>query len=143
MRTASRHGAAALLLLLSGLVSACGSSTPVTPDQSRVPFSITELTVGSGDAAVAGKTASVNYTGWLYNESAADKKGTRFDSGAFSFTLGGGQVIPGFDQGVSGMKVGGSRRIIVPPSLAYGATGNGPVPPNAALVFEISLAGLQ
>ncbi len=143
MRTAIRRQAVAGLLLLSGFLAACGSSTPVSPDQNNVPFSITELTVGSGAEAVVGSTASINYDLWLYNDSAADKKGTAIGPGSFSFLVGLGQVISGFDQGVAGMKVGGVRRVIVPPSMAYGAIGNGPIPPNAALVFEITLLGVQ
>ena len=135
---------AGLLFLVAGLLPACGSSTPISPDQSSVPFSIAELTVGTGDEAVVGKTASVTYTGWLYNDSAADKKGTQFDTGSFSFILGLGSVIPGFERGVTGMKAGGTRRVIVPPSLAYGAAGSGTtIPPNAALVFDIALVTVQ
>jgi FKBP-type peptidyl-prolyl cis-trans isomerase FkpA len=146
MRTAIRPRAALIVtaVLLPGLLAACGSSTPISPDQSSVAFSITELTVGTGDEAVPGKTASVNYNLWLYNDSAADKKGTQVGPGSFSFVLGLGQVIPGFEQGVTGMRVGGTRRVIVPPSLAYGATGNVPtIPPNAALVFEVALVAIQ
>lgn len=146
MRTAirPRAGLIVTVALLSGLLAACGSSTLISPDQSSVAFSITELTVGTGDEAVPGKTASVNYSLWLYNDSAADKKGTQVGPGSFNFILGLGQVIPGFEQGVTGMRVGGTRRVIVPPSLAYGATGNGPtIPPNAALVFEVALVAIQ
>ena len=87
--------------------------------------------------------AAVNYTGWYYGESRPDKKGPVFDTNLggepFTFTLGVGEVIPGWDQGTFGMKVGGLRRLVVPPSLAYGAFRNGPIPPNATLVFEIEL----
>jgi FKBP-type peptidyl-prolyl cis-trans isomerase FkpA len=143
MHTAVRRQAIVGLLFLSGLLTACGSSTPVAPDQSSVPFSITELTVGTGAEAVVGSTASISYELWLYEESAPDKKGTGIGPGSFSFLVGLGQVIPGFDQGVAGMKVGGVRRVIVPPSMAYGAVGNGPIPPNAALVFDITLLSVQ
>jgi FKBP-type peptidyl-prolyl cis-trans isomerase FkpA len=106
------------------------------------------LTIGTGATAVAGQHATVNYTGWLYDASKTDNKGMQIDSSLspgrtpFGFTLGAGQVIQGWDQGVVGMKVGGSRRLIVPPALAYGSTGSGPVPPNATLVFDIDLLSI-
>ncbi len=90
---------------------------------------------GTGDPAAAGQEATVAYTGWL-------RDGTVFDSGEFSFRLGLGQVVPGFDEGVVGMRVGGVRRIIIPPALGYGSQGSGPVPPNAIMIFRIQLLGL-
>ena len=92
--------------------------------------------------ATNGSTASVTYGAWLYSDSAADHKGTQIDQSQFSFVLGASQVIKGFDQGVVGMKVGGTRRLVVPPSLAYGATGYQSIPPNAALVFDIGLTSV-
>jgi FKBP-type peptidyl-prolyl cis-trans isomerase FkpA len=90
----------------------------------------------------------VNYTGWLYDLSRPEQKGQQFDSSAgrepFEFLLGSGQVIPGWDRGVAGMKVGGQRRLIIPPDLAYGATGaGGVIPPNATLVFDVELLDVQ
>ncbi|SRR6266540_2411647 len=131
----------ALALFISA--AACGSVTPIYPDQSGVPYSQTDLIVGTGAEAVAGQTASVQYVLWLYSETGTDHKGTQIDSGAFSYVVGGNGVIKGFDNAVIGMKVGGSRRATVPPSLAYGSTGNNSIPPNAALVFEISLINVQ
>jgi FKBP-type peptidyl-prolyl cis-trans isomerase FkpA len=133
------------------LLAACGgggNSTPTSPDQSAVPFSQSELRAGTGTEATNGNRLFVNYAGWLYSETAAENKGALFDtnvnrSGAFTFTLGTGQVIRGWDQGLVGLKVGGVRRLVIPPSLAYGASGNGPVPPNAALVFEVELLDVQ
>jgi FKBP-type peptidyl-prolyl cis-trans isomerase FkpA len=99
---------------------------------------ITDLQTGEGDEAKAGKTVDVHYTGWLEN-------GTKFDSSLdrrqpFSFRLGAGQVIPGWDEGVAGMKVGGRRRLLIPPALGYGARGaGGVIPPNATLIFEVEL----
>jgi FKBP-type peptidyl-prolyl cis-trans isomerase FkpA len=124
-------------------VSACGSSSPAAPDQSSVTYSQTDLTVGTGAEATPGKTASVQYILWLYSETGVDKKGQQIDQGQFAFLLGANQVVKGFDTAVTGMKVGGIRRAIIPPSLAYGSTGSQNVPPNAALVFEIGLAGVQ
>jgi FKBP-type peptidyl-prolyl cis-trans isomerase FkpA len=84
----------------------------------------------------------VSYTGWLYDSTKADGKGTQFDgSPSASFLLSG--VIAGWQRGVPGMKVGGQRRLVIPPDLAYGSSGNGPVPPNATLVFDIGLLAVQ
>jgi FKBP-type peptidyl-prolyl cis-trans isomerase FkpA len=108
-----------------------------------------DLKVGTGAPIAAGQQAVVQYTGWLYEASAADKKGKEFDSSArsgqpFRFVIGGGQVIKGWDQGVAGMKVGGRRRLIIPADLAYGAAGaGGVIPPGATLVFEVTLTGIE
>lgn len=111
-------------------------------------YSQTDLREGTGAMANSGQTAKVHYTGWLYDASAADNKGKQFDSsvgrGPFSFRLGGGQVIRGWDQGVQGMKVGGQRRLVLPPEFAYGARGAGNViPPNATLVFDVELLDIK
>src|SRR6185503_17432358 len=115
----------------------CGSS-PTTP--STAAYSQTDLRLGAGTEAASGKVVTVNYTGWLYDASKTDKKGLQFDSSAgstpFAFTLGLGQVIAGWDQGVTGMRVGGERRLIIPPSLGYGAVRYVPIPPDATLVFD-------
>ena len=98
--------------------------------------------VGTGDAAVAGKTASVHYTGWLEN-------GKKFDSSVdrgqpFSFPLGAGRVIKGWDEGVQGMKVGGKRKLTIPSELGYGPRGaGGVIPPNATLIFDVELVGVR
>jgi FKBP-type peptidyl-prolyl cis-trans isomerase len=138
-------GSIAIITIAAG----CGgSSSSPTPSGSNVSFSQTDLKVGTGADAVAGKFITVNYTGWLYDSSRADNKGTQFDTSIgkapYGFALGTGQVIRGWDQGVPGMKVGGQRRLVIPPSLGYGSTGNGNViPPNAALVFDIELLAVQ
>jgi FKBP-type peptidyl-prolyl cis-trans isomerase len=98
---------------------------------------IEDLSKGAGPEAVRGKTVEVHYTGWLTD-------GTRFDSSVggppFSFRLGAGEVIEGWDRGVAGMKVGGKRKLTLPPELGYGAAGAPPqIPPNATLVFEVEL----
>ena len=106
-------------------------------------------TIGTGDTATAGKTVTVHYTGWLFDPAAADNKGKKFDSSRdraepFAFPLGAGRVIAGWDQGVAGMKVGGSRTLTIPPELGYGARGAGAViPPNATLVFDVELLGVK
>ncbi len=105
--------------------------------------------VGTGAEARPGQTVSVHYTGWLYDPSAADKRGKKFDSSkdrnqAFDFPLGGGQVIAGWDQGVAGMKVGGTRILTIPSNMGYGARGaGGDIPPNSALVFEVELLDVK
>ena len=112
------------------------------PGQSVTELKIEDVKVGTGGEAVAGKTVTVHYTGWLTN-------GTKFDSSKdsgrpFTFPLGGGRVIKGWDQGVAGMKVGGVRKLTIPPSLGYGASGaGGVIPPNATLVFEVELLSVN
>jgi FKBP-type peptidyl-prolyl cis-trans isomerase FkpA len=104
-----------------------------------------DTTVGTGAAAQAGQHVSVHYTGWLYDNGA---KGAKFDSSKdrndpFGFGLGGGQVIKGWDEGVQGMQVGGTRVLVIPPQLGYGARGaGGVIPPNATLMFEVELLGV-
>jgi FKBP-type peptidyl-prolyl cis-trans isomerase len=103
---------------------------------------IDDLKTGDGAEAVSGTTVSVHYTGWLTD-------GTKFDSSVdrgqpFQFKLGSGQVIQGWDKGVAGMKVGGKRKLTIPPEMGYGARGaGGVIPPNATLVFEVELLGVR
>jgi FKBP-type peptidyl-prolyl cis-trans isomerase FkpA len=119
--------------------SASSNVTVASPAQ----FSATDTTVGAGAEATAGKQVLVNYTGWLYSDTAADHKGTRFDSGTHAFVVGSG-TIPGFAQGLLGMKVGGKRTVLIPASLGYGASGSPPaIPPNAGLVFDLELTAVQ
>jgi FKBP-type peptidyl-prolyl cis-trans isomerase FkpA len=102
---------------------------------------IEELVVGEGDVAAAGQHVTVHYTGWLTNGNKFDSSKDRNDP--FMFGLGQGQVIRGWDEGVQGMKVGGKRKLTVPPELGYGARGaGGVIPPNATLVFEVELLGV-
>ena len=106
---------------------------------------ITDSKVGTGAEAKSGRQVTVHYTGWLYDPKAADKHGKKFDSSKdhgepFSFKLGGGQVIRGWDQGVAGMKVGGTRTLVIPSELGYGQRGaGGAIPPNATLLFDVEL----
>ena len=138
------------------LLVACGGQSPPVPPATDVPaaapvaaLDIVELQPGSGPAIADGQKAVVQYTGWLYDASAPDKKGKEFDSSRsggqpFRFVLGAGQVIKGWDQGVLGMKVGGHRRLTIPPDLAYGDAGaNGVIPPGATLVFDVDLTAIE
>ena len=138
-------------LCLVILISACAKKEDAPVSNKPVPAQpvaeVTELKtedikVGIGAVAETGKSVTVHYTGWLTN-------GTKFDSSKdhgqpFTFHLGGGEVIKGWDQGVAGMKVGGVRKLTIPPNLGYGARGaGGVIPPNATLVFEVELLGVQ
>ena len=108
-----------------------------------------DTTLGTGAEATPGKHVSVHYTGWLFDAAAADQKGTKFDSSLdrgqlFDFPLAAGHVIKGWDEGVAGMKVGGKRTLIIPSEMGYGARGaGGVIPPNATLVFEVELHGVE
>ncbi len=111
---------------------------------------VTDLVTGIGDQALPGMIVIVHYTGWLYDPAAKDLRGRQFDSSresgrTISFPLGAGHVIKGWDQGVPGMKVGGLRRLMIPPAFAYGARdiGNGLIPPNSTLLFEIELLAIE
>ena len=126
------------------------ATSPVTQGQSKLdamPKDLQKIDTkqGNGAEAVSGKPVIVHYTGWLYDESKPDKKGTKFDSSRdrqvpFGFFLGAGKVIKGWDDGVVGMKVGGQRTLIIPPSLGYGERGaGGVIPPNATLIFDVEL----
>ena len=108
-----------------------------------------DVTTGSGSEASAGQRVTMHYTGWLYDASAADKKGRKFDSSRdrndpFAFRLGAGEVIRGWDEGVAGMKVGGQRTLTIPSDLGYGRRGaGGVIPPNATLIFDVELLDVK
>ena len=146
-----RRSAGFACVLLS--LSACSAKQEPLNSAVPVPAVATLQSVvlkpGDGAAIGAGQIATVQYTGWLYETSAKDNKGKRFDSSLdsgkpFSFPLGTGSVIKGWDQGVLGMKVGESRRLIIPPDLAYGDAGaGGVIPPGATLVFDVDLVKIE
>ena len=133
-------------ILALAVVSVAGgcSDTPTIPS-SAAPYSQADLRVGTGAEATTGAAVTLNYTGWLYDPSKTDGKGLQFDTSigktALTFTLGSNPlaVIAGFDRGVTGMRVGGARRIVIPPSLGYGAARNNSIPPYSTLVFEVDL----
>lgn len=123
-------------------------------ETTEMTSNITELVkndtvVGDGREAEIGFNVTVHYTGWLYDESAEDKKGEKFDSSVdrgepFKFDLGAGQVIQGWDQGFEGMKIGGKRTLIIPSEMGYGARGaGGVIPPNTTLVFDVELLDVK
>lgn len=129
-------------------LAACNrAEAPQAAVADTVAFQKIDTVAGSGKQAVAGSTAVVHYTGWLYEPKASGQHGAQFDSSQgrspFSFSLGAGDVIKGWDEGVQGMKVGGKRTLIVPASMGYGARGAGPIPPNANLIFEVELLDVR
>jgi FKBP-type peptidyl-prolyl cis-trans isomerase FkpA len=137
-----------LFVVLSIVLSACGGGGSGSTTTEPTQLQVTDTLAGTGATAAAGNTITVHYTGWLYDEKASQNRGKQFDSSIgktpFSFKLGVGQVIAGWDQGVVGMKVGGKRTLIIPSALGYGSTGAGSaIPPNAALVFEVELLAAQ
>jgi FKBP-type peptidyl-prolyl cis-trans isomerase len=148
------------LIALMAVTAACSGKTDAPPTSGATPPSATPpgvtslrtetLKPGSGATIVGGQMAVVQYTGWLYETGATDHKGKQFDSSrtagreAFKFPVGTGSVIKGWDQGVLGMKIGESRRLTIPPDLAYGDSGTGGViPPGATLVFDVELVGIE
>jgi FKBP-type peptidyl-prolyl cis-trans isomerase len=130
-----------LLIVVYAITRFSNGAGPQAVEATPTDLVIEDLVVGTGAAAQSGDTVSVNYTGWLTD-------GTQFDSSydrgqPFSFQLGTGGVIQGWDQGVAGMQAGGKRRLTIPPDLAYGAGGRGAIPPNATLIFEVELVEIK
>jgi FKBP-type peptidyl-prolyl cis-trans isomerase FkpA len=145
----------ALLLFAAGFLATalagCGrAEAPAaqTTENQVTTMQVQDLVVGSGPEAVAGSRVTVHYTGWLYEKARPDAKGNEFDSSRkggrpFSFELGAGDVIAGWDQGVAGMRVGGQRRLVIPANLGYGERGaGGVIPPGATLLFDVELLGV-
>jgi FKBP-type peptidyl-prolyl cis-trans isomerase FkpA len=159
-RIGSRH-ILCVLMAIVGLVilpstGAAQTPAPAPPAQGlskldAMPKDLQKIDVkqGSGKEASEGKPVIVHYTGWLYDASKPDRKGTKFDSSRdrqvpFGFFLGSGKVIKGWDEGVVGMKVGGQRTLVIPPSLGYGERGaGGVIPPNATLIFDVELIDVK
>jgi len=143
-----RFACAVLALAIAAAVPLLGRVDAATNQVIEMPNGLkyTDTKTGDGATATPGNKVSVHYTGWLYNNGA---KGAKFDSSVdrgqpFQFTLGARQVIAGWDEGVAGMKVGGKRTLIIPPELGYGARGaGGVIPPNATLMFDVELLGVQ
>ena len=138
---------AAFVAVLS--LTACGGGGDDSPGgntsvSSPATLTKTDNTVGTGAEAVSGKTVTLNYTLGLYDAAKSDHKGAQMEAGPYTFKLGANAVIPGFEQGVTGMKVGGKRTVEVPSSLGYGVAGSPPkIPSNSGLVFEIVLNSVQ
>lgn len=127
-------------------LTACGGgsdTSPTIPVASPATLTFTENVVGTGTVAAAPLNVTVYYTGWLYSETATGHKGTQFDTlttgAGYTFKLGAGKVIAGFEEGVIGMKVGGKRTVMIPSNKGYGAAGTNGIPPNSGLVFDIEL----
>jgi FKBP-type peptidyl-prolyl cis-trans isomerase FkpA len=143
------RAATLMVLLLSAAAAGCGGNDSPTGPAVSVPFSTTDLRTGTGTQATTGRTVTVNYTGWLYSATATDNKGAQFDSSLsagrtpFTFVVGVSNVITGWHVGVPGMRVGGLRRLVLPPDMAYGSQGTGSIPPNSTLIFEIELLAVQ
>jgi FKBP-type peptidyl-prolyl cis-trans isomerase FkpA len=138
----------ALPLLALLALSACADPGP-PPGGSVAELQRIDEKTGTGAIATSGSDVTVHYTGWLYDEKAKDMRGEKFDSSVdrgepFTFLLGGGQVIRGWDEGVAGMRVGGKRRLLIPSYFGYGSDGaGGVIPPNASLVFEVELLAVK
>jgi FKBP-type peptidyl-prolyl cis-trans isomerase FkpA len=143
-------GAALCCALCSANLLAQTPATGAAPTSSKMDAKVMQLQKidnkqGNGAEAVSGKAVVVHYTGWLYDPAAASQKGAKFDSSRdrqvpFSFVLGAGKVIRGWDEGVTGMKVGGQRTLIIPADMAYGSRGaGGVIPPDATLIFDVEL----
>jgi FKBP-type peptidyl-prolyl cis-trans isomerase FkpA len=137
-------GRSLLVLALLLPAAACSNDNPSTPTEvtSSGPYSQSDLVVGTGAEAAAISTVTVSYTGWLYDTSQPNGKGRQFETNS-SLTISLTRVIAGWQRGVPGMRVGGQRRLIIPPDLAYGSQGSGTIPPNATIVFDIGLLAVQ
>ena len=143
-----RFACAAAAFAVIAAITPLGRSDAATNQVIEMPNGLkyTDTKTGDGATATAGNKVSVHYTGWLSENGA---KGKKFDSSVdrgqpFQFTLGAHQVIAGWDEGVAGMKVGGKRTLVIPPELGYGARGaGGVIPPNATLIFDVELLGVQ
>ena len=132
----------AVLASTAAFALGCGNNlSPLTPSTtSSSPFVQTDLVIGTGATANSGNRVTVAYTGWLYDPSKPDSKGAAFDSSnGYTLQFTASNVIQGWVRGVAGMKVGGQRRLIIPPDLGYGAQMVGSIPPNSTLVFEVTL----
>ncbi|RZA36546.1 MAG: FKBP-type peptidyl-prolyl cis-trans isomerase [Lysobacteraceae bacterium] len=136
-----------LPLLAIFALAACDPGPP--PVGSVAELQRIDVKPGDGAMATSGSDVTVHYTGWLYDEKAPDLRGAKFDSSVdrsepFTFLLGAGQVIRGWDEGVAGMKIGGKRKLLIPSDLGYGRSGAGAaIPPNASLVFEVELLDVK
>jgi len=147
-RLAAAAAACAFIFPFSALAQS-SASTSSKMDAKVMQLQKNDVKTGTGAEAMAGKTVIVHYTGWLYDPAAPGQKGAKFDSSRdrqspFSFPLGAGKVIRGWDEGVAGMKVGGQRTLIIPAEMAYGSRGaGGVIPPDATLIFDVELLDVK
>lgn len=148
MRIVTRMGARIATLFAAALLAACADPGP-PPGGTIARFETIDQRVGTGAVATPGQDVVVHYTGWNYEQKAADGRGSKFDSSRdrnepFTFLLGAGRVIRGWDEGVAGMRVGGRRLLMIPPTYGYGSAGaGGVIPPNGSLVFEVELLDVR
>jgi FKBP-type peptidyl-prolyl cis-trans isomerase len=145
LRSALVAGALSWCVVQAGAQDAAAPELPL-----EEPLVISDLVLGIGNEALPGVVCIVHYTGWLYDRQAQEHRGHEFDNSRkrgrpFSFPLGAGHVIKGWDRGVVGMRVGGLRRLVIPPALGYGNRdiGNGSIPPGSTLLFEIELLAVE
>jgi FKBP-type peptidyl-prolyl cis-trans isomerase FkpA len=140
---------AAVIGAIIAVISSCAPEDDDMGHSNITQMIKTDDVAGSGNEAASGRRVTVHYTGWLYDEGKGDHKGRKFDSSRdrgepFTFRLGAGEVIRGWDEGVAGMKVGGRRTLTIPPDYGYGARGaGGVIPPNATLVFDVELLDVR
>jgi FKBP-type peptidyl-prolyl cis-trans isomerase len=145
----ARAVAGIVALVAAALIAGRAGAEP--PEGAPAPaLLVTDVVPGVGDQALPGMIVIVHYTGWLYDPAATDFHGRKFDSShdrgrPFSFPLGARRVIRGWEEGIPGMKVGGTRRLVIPPELAYGNRdiGNGAIPPNSTLIFDVELLAVE
>ena len=135
-----------IVMLIFMMISGCSEGEKELTNSPMLKLEDTHI--GKGSEARDGQLVTVHYTGWLYDENRPDNKGPKFDSSldrneSFKFQVGAGQVIAGWDQGVPGMKVGGTRKLTIPPDLGYGSREMGLIPPNSTLIFEVQLLDVQ
>ena len=145
--TVTRAKIAVTLIAATAAAAGCSDDSNPNSPTPRAEYSQTDVRVGTGAEATAGRRLNVHYTLWAYSPSGTDGKGQQIQTSVggapYSFVLGTGAVISGWDRGVPGMRVGGLRRLVLPPELAYGSQGNGQIPGNATLVFDIELMEVQ
>jgi FKBP-type peptidyl-prolyl cis-trans isomerase len=140
--------AALLLSAALGCAGAESTADDALSQTDKTKLEITDTRAGTGPEARPGRRVSVHYTGWLYHPQKEGHRGRKFDSSRdrgepYELTLGAGEVIPGWDEGLAGMKAGGTRTLVIPPSMGYGRQGSGPIPPNATLVFDVELMAVN
>ena len=141
------RAATAAIVVVAMTIFLAGCDDAATAPAPNAPFTQVDLRIGTGAAAASGNTLVVEYTGWLYDSTKTDNKGLQFDTSSgktpLEFVIGQGRVIAGWDQGLIGLRVGGLRRLVIPPSLGYGSLRQSSIPPNSGLVFDVELIEIK